>query len=83
MQTELAKRRKKLGLSQKELAAQLGISTSYASRIEHRQKVPTLPIVLRWSKLLDMTPEEFAGAVGVGGNVEANGLEVSERTTIS
>lgn len=51
--------REKLGLSQKEVSLEVGISRSYYSEIESDQKIPTIEIFLKISKVLKIKPNLF------------------------
>ncbi|GLQ06111.1 helix-turn-helix domain-containing protein [Sneathiella chinensis] len=52
--------RKEKGISQTELADQLGISSSYLNLIEHGRRSLTVPLLLRLSNILKVDPHLFA-----------------------
>jgi transcriptional regulator with XRE-family HTH domain len=51
--------RLKRGLTQEGLAHEAGITTSYASQVENGKKVPSLTVVLKLCRALDLTPCEL------------------------
>ena len=51
--------RQEKNLSQEELAARLDISPSYISRMESDLKKPSLDIIFRLAKALDVKPHEL------------------------
>lgn len=51
--------RQEKGLSQEELAALLDISTSHISRMESDLKIPSLEMVFRLAKALEVKPHEL------------------------
>ncbi|WP_374214203.1 helix-turn-helix domain-containing protein [Candidatus Desulfosporosinus nitrosoreducens] len=53
----IAKRRKKRGLTQKELAKRVGISEDYLSMIEREKRRPHVKTIVRISKCLDVEIE--------------------------
>jgi len=48
------------GLTQTEMASQLGISASYLNLIEHNQRAVTVPLLLKLSQLFDVALRDFA-----------------------
>jgi len=50
--------RERVGLSQRGLAAEAGIDTSYISRIERGERNARRPIALRLANILQLTQEE-------------------------
>jgi transcriptional regulator with XRE-family HTH domain len=55
----LTRRRQELGLSQKALAARLGITDANITRIENGQQNVTITTLCKLAKALDMTVEEL------------------------
>ncbi len=51
--------RLKRGLTQEGLAHEAGITTSYASQVENGKKVPSLTVVLKLCRALNLTPGEL------------------------
>ena len=52
-------RRRKLGLTQVELAKRVNVSTSFIGHIERAEKVPSLDTMARLSRVLDMSMDEI------------------------
>jgi addiction module HigA family antidote len=57
--THLRAKREELGVSQAELAKELGVTRQHVSRIELGQVVLTLPMLLKLSRLLGVSTEWF------------------------
>ena len=55
------KRRQNLGLTQKELAGRLGITTTNIARIEHGQQNLTIRTLAKLADVLDTTVVELVG----------------------
>ena len=53
--------RKQKGLSQEELAFQAGINRNYVGQIEREEKSPTVDILEKLAKALEIKPEDFFG----------------------
>jgi predicted transcriptional regulator/DNA-binding XRE family transcriptional regulator len=53
--------RRRAGLKQAQLAAQLGISPSYLNLIEHDRRSLSAPLLIQLSRLLDLDLSAFAG----------------------
>ncbi|MEO3926679.1 helix-turn-helix transcriptional regulator [Micromonosporaceae bacterium B7E4] len=72
----LRNRRIEMGLSQKALAGD-NMTPSYISLLENGSRVPSLEVVIRLARLLDITPQELLGyeVEGLGGG---RGREPSE-----
>ena len=51
--------REKRGLTQEQLAHDAGITTSYANQVEKGKKAPTLTVILKLARALDITPAEL------------------------
>jgi len=51
--------REKRGLTQEQLAHDAGITTSYANQVENGKKVPTLTVILRLSRALNIAPTDL------------------------
>ena len=51
--------RERRGLTQEGLAHAAGITTSYASQVERAEKVPTLTVILKLCRALNLTPCEL------------------------
>lgn len=49
-----------MGLNQKEMAAELGISSSYLNLIEHNQRPVTVPLLFRLGQSFDVDLQNFA-----------------------
>ena len=69
----IAKRRKRLGLTQAELSEQVGTSTPYISNIERSISIPSTEVIMRIAQALDTTPDEF-----LAGSVKADASESEE-----
>ena len=59
----LQARRREMGHSQEELAHRAGLSTSYVSLLESRKRQPTLTVMVRLARELDMPFSEFIVAI--------------------
>ena len=55
----IARRRKKLDITQEMLAEWAGISTKYVSNIECAKSIPSMEVVMRLASVLETTPDEF------------------------
>lgn len=55
----IAKRRKKLHLTQAKLAESCNISDQYLSNIERAVSIPSTEVIMRLALALDTTPDEF------------------------
>jgi transcriptional regulator with XRE-family HTH domain len=55
----VARRRKKLGLTQAKVAEQAEISDQYLSNIERAVSIPSVEVLMRLAAALDTTPDEF------------------------
>lgn len=55
--------RQEKNLSQEELAASLDISPSYISRMESDRKKPSLEMIFRLAKALEVEPDELIKAM--------------------
>jgi transcriptional regulator with XRE-family HTH domain len=53
--------RDKRGLTQEQLAHDAGITTGYANQVENGKKVPTLTVILKLARALEMTPSDLLG----------------------
>lgn len=53
------RRRHAVGLTQGELAKQVGVSTSFIGHIERAEKIPSLETVVNLCQALDMTLDEL------------------------
>jgi transcriptional regulator with XRE-family HTH domain len=51
--------RGKRGLTQEQLAHDAGITTSYANQVENGRKVPTLTVILKLCRALDIMPADL------------------------
>lgn len=51
--------RKSQGISQAELAKRSGISVTYAGELERGEKMPSLDVIVRLAKALDITGAEL------------------------
>jgi transcriptional regulator with XRE-family HTH domain len=51
--------RDKRGLTQEQLAHDAGITTGYANQVENGKKVPTLTVILKLARALEMTPSDL------------------------
>jgi transcriptional regulator with XRE-family HTH domain len=51
--------RLKRGLTQEGLAHEAGITTSYASQVENGKKVPSLTVILKLCRALNLAPGEL------------------------
>ena len=51
--------RKQKGLSQEELAFQAGINRNYVGQIEREEKSPTIDVIEKLAKPLDVRPEKL------------------------
>ena len=51
--------RKQKGLSQEELADSAGINRNYVGQIEREEKSPTIDVIEKLAKPLDVRPEEL------------------------
>jgi transcriptional regulator with XRE-family HTH domain len=51
--------RKQKGLSQEELADSAGINRNYVGQIEREEKSPTIDVIEKLAKPLDVWPEEL------------------------
>ncbi|KQW43284.1 MULTISPECIES: helix-turn-helix domain-containing protein [unclassified Roseateles] len=60
---ELKARRAELGYSQEDLAAKAGLDRPYVSLVEVGLKQPTLSVLFRLARGVDLTFEELAGRV--------------------
>ena len=59
----LQARRREMRHSQEELAHRAGLSTSYVSLLESRKRQPTLTVMVRLARELDMPFSEFIVAI--------------------
>ncbi len=55
----LRRRRKKLGMTQTQLAEKCDITEQYISNIERAISIPSIEVILRLAAELDTTPDEF------------------------
>ena len=55
----IAKRRKKLGLTQAKVAERADIGVKYMSGIERAYSIPSTEVVMRLAIALETTPDEF------------------------
>lgn len=55
----IRKRRRKIGLTQEEVAELADISPQYMSNIERAVSIPSVEVVMRLALALDTTPDEF------------------------
>lgn len=55
----IARRRKKLKLTQMKVAEQADISEQYLSNIERATSIPSTEVIMRLAAALDTTPDEF------------------------
>ncbi len=62
----IRRRRKKLGLSQEELAHQAGITRNYVSLLELGQRNPTLNVIALLARALDTTVTVLVREVEAG-----------------
>ncbi len=58
--SKVRKLRMERGLTQVEMAAQLGISASYLNLIEHNQRPLTVPLLLKLGQLFEINLQDFA-----------------------
>lgn len=68
-------RRKKMGISQKELAESIGITASYLSNIERGVSAASLDLIIILSLKLKVTPDFFILGVLRSSNISANIIE--------
>ncbi len=59
--------RKKLGLTQRQLADRLGVDYTYISKIENGRNAPSKPVLRRLAQLMAGEPIEDRGALQVAG----------------
>ena len=55
----IARRRKKLDITQEMLAEWVDISPKYVSNIERAKSIPSTEVIMRLALVLDTTPDEF------------------------
>lgn len=55
----IARRRKKLDITQEMLAEWVDISPQYVSNIERAKSIPSTEVIMRLALVLDTTPDEF------------------------
>lgn len=60
--TKVRRLRRDAGLTQVDLAAQLGISASYLNLIEHNQRALTRPLLLKLGEVLRIDPHTLSGS---------------------
>lgn len=60
----LRTQRKEKGLSQEELAHQVGLDRTYISLLERGLRQPTLGTIVKISTALEMQPEDFVAELG-------------------
>lgn len=58
---ELRKARRKAGLTQEEAAHQAGIDRSYLSQLENDRYNPTVDLLLRLCRVIDVSAAEIVG----------------------
>ncbi|MBH0178418.1 MAG: helix-turn-helix transcriptional regulator [Nitrospira sp.] len=59
--------RKRLGISQEELAFRAEVHRTYISQLERGLKSPTLSVIMRLSRALKTSPSSLVAAVERGG----------------
>lgn len=57
--TRIARRRKRLKLSQAVVAERADLSNQYVSNIERAVSIPSIEVIMRLAIALDTTPDEF------------------------
>lgn len=60
---EVARLRKRLGISQEELAFRAEVHRTYVSQLERGQKSPTLNVILKLSRALEASASELVATV--------------------
>jgi len=60
---ELKRLREKSGLSQEQLAAQAGVHRTYVSLLERGKKSPTLDVLFRICRALDIAPSKVIARI--------------------
>lgn len=60
---EIGRRRRQCGLSQEELGFQAGVHRTYVSQIERGLKSPTLNVILKFAKALELPAAQLVGKV--------------------
>lgn len=73
----VAKRRKKLKMTQEMLSEKIGCSTPYISNIERAISIPSTETVMKLALALDTTPDEFL--VGATHQEEERWRDVAQR----
>ena len=66
----IAKRRKKLMLTQVEVEKRAALSPRYLSNIERGKSIPSIDVLVRVADVLDMTPDEVLIGTERGGASE-------------
>jgi transcriptional regulator with XRE-family HTH domain len=59
----VSERRQHCGLSQEELGFKAGVHRTYVSQIERGLKSPTLNVILRFAKALELSAGQLVGKV--------------------
>ena len=72
----IARRRKKIHLTQAVVAERAGISNQYLSNVERATSIPSTEVIMRLAIALDTTPDEFL--VGTARREEAAWKDVAD-----
>lgn len=73
----IARRRKKLNLTQEFLAELTDVTPQYISHIEHARSIPSTEVIMRLAIVLDTTPDEFL--VGTARHEDDRWRTIAER----
>ncbi|PCJ58320.1 MAG: DNA-binding protein [Planctomycetota bacterium] len=75
-------RRLEKGLKVTEIANRCGLSKSVISKIENNRTIPSLPVLLKISKALEIDPSEIVGGISVNDNVSFEVIRKENQKTL-